>query len=242
MVPVRSSAHTAIQVPASRGAEPWVASHAHQHAVVACSRRAATCIDSSAIHRAKPPVTAAARAHGMKLADASWPPPFRLALASALTSRRLVARRLAALGTGSRSRLARPAQRRRHPSRNTPSPDAKPPRIERRAHRATTGATPRSHVYDLNKDRIYEGKLPPMLYAIGTLQVNVDANGKVRRLHWMRAPKHAPEVIAEIERTVLAAAPFPAASAARQGDLDRHLAVGQERPFPARHAHRRAAA
>ena len=68
------------------------------------------------------------------------------------------------------------------------------------------------YIYDINKERIYEGKLPPMLYAVGTLQVNLDAGGKVISMHWMRAPMHAPEVIAEIERTVLAAAPFPAAA------------------------------
>jgi len=67
------------------------------------------------------------------------------------------------------------------------------------------------HIYDTNRSRIYGGKLPPMLYAVGTLQVNLDANGKVMSMHWMRAPQHAPEVIAEIERTVLAASPFPAA-------------------------------
>lgn len=49
-----------------------------------------------------------------------------------------------------------------------------------------------------------------MLYAIGVLQVNIDTQGRVTRLHWMRAPSHAPEVVAEIERTVRAAAPFPA--------------------------------
>ena len=49
-----------------------------------------------------------------------------------------------------------------------------------------------------------------MLYAIGVLQVEVDGRGQVRHLNWMRAPRHAPEVIAEIERTVRAAAPFPA--------------------------------
>jgi len=68
------------------------------------------------------------------------------------------------------------------------------------------------HVYDGNRERIYGGKLPALLYAIGTLQVNLDANGKVLSMHWMRAPKHAPEVIAEIERTVLEASPFPAAA------------------------------
>ncbi len=48
-----------------------------------------------------------------------------------------------------------------------------------------------------------------MLYAVGTLQVFLDARGRVTRLDWMRAPRHAPEVVAEIERTVRQASPFP---------------------------------
>ena len=68
------------------------------------------------------------------------------------------------------------------------------------------------HVYEGNRSRIYGGQLPPLLYAVGTLQVSLDAGGKVVSMHWLRAPKHAPEVIAEIERTVLRAAPFPAAT------------------------------
>ena len=65
------------------------------------------------------------------------------------------------------------------------------------------------HLYDRNPQRIYAGKLPPMLYAVGVLQVELNAKGGVQRLNWLRAPRHAPEVIAEIERTVRAAAPFP---------------------------------
>jgi hypothetical protein len=67
-----------------------------------------------------------------------------------------------------------------------------------------------SHLYGMNQHRIFKGRLPPMLYAIGTLQVELDRSGQVRHLNWMRAPKHAPEVVAEIERTIRAAAPFPA--------------------------------
>ena len=67
-----------------------------------------------------------------------------------------------------------------------------------------------SHLYALNAARIYLGKLPPMLYAVGVLQVDIDRNGEVRDIRWMRAPTQAPEVIAEIERSVRAAAPFPA--------------------------------
>jgi len=74
-----------------------------------------------------------------------------------------------------------------------------------RAYRADAA----SHLYAANQQRIYKGKLPPLLYAIGVLQVEVDSRGNVRALNWMRAPNHAPEVVAEIERTVRAAAPFP---------------------------------
>lgn len=93
-----------------------------------------------------------------------------------------------------------------------PTPDATsgPPR-------ASTAATPRdyrrdgaAHLYAKNSKRIYVGKLPPMLHAIGVLQVDINRSGAVTGLRWMRAPTHAPEVVAEIERAVRSAAPFPA--------------------------------
>ena len=95
-------------------------------------------------------------------------------------------------------------------------------KVEPGAHaapRPSAAATPREyrqdaarHIYARNAQRIYAGKLPPLLYAIGTLQVDLDAGGRVTSMHWLRAPRHAPEVIAEIERTVLSAAPYPAAT------------------------------
>lgn len=74
------------------------------------------------------------------------------------------------------------------------------------AYRAD-GAT---HLYGLNADRIYKGKLPPLLYAIGVLDVHIDRVGIVTHIDWTRAPRHAPEVMAEIARTVQKASPFPA--------------------------------
>ncbi|HUR90891.1 MAG TPA: hypothetical protein VMZ74_17535 [Ramlibacter sp.] len=89
------------------------------------------------------------------------------------------------------------------------------------AHAAPTlvshAATPRayradaaSHIYAKNADRIYKGKLPPLLHAVGVLQVEVDSRGMVRHISWMRAPSHAPEVMRDIERMVRAAQPYPA--------------------------------
>ncbi|MET1114805.1 MAG: hypothetical protein ABWY08_07610 [Comamonas sp.] len=82
-----------------------------------------------------------------------------------------------------------------------PSSDAATPRAYRQ-----DGA---KHLYARNAQRIYHGQLPPVLYAVGVLEIDIDRQGRVQRLNWMRAPRHAPEVIAEIERTVRAAAPYP---------------------------------
>lgn len=67
-----------------------------------------------------------------------------------------------------------------------------------------------SHLYERNAGRIYAGKMPPLLYAVGVLEVDIDSRGNVTQVSWMRAPKHAPEVMANIERSVRSAAPFPA--------------------------------
>jgi len=67
-----------------------------------------------------------------------------------------------------------------------------------------------SHLYARQSDKIYKGRLPPMLYAVGVLNVDIDKRGQVQAIHWQRAPRHAPEVMAEIEKMVRAAAPYPA--------------------------------
>ncbi len=81
----------------------------------------------------------------------------------------------------------------------------------------STARTPRdyrrdaaAHLYAANRTRIYPGKMPPLLYAVGVLQVVIDGQGKVVSTNWMRAPSQAPEVMADIERSVRAAAPYPA--------------------------------
>jgi protein TonB len=41
------------------------------------------------------------------------------------------------------------------------------------------------------------------------LDVDIDRQGQVTGISWRRAPRHAPEVMAEIVRTVRQAAPYP---------------------------------
>jgi len=83
--------------------------------------------------------------------------------------------------------------------------------------RSSGATTPRAyrqdgatHLYGLNAERIYKGRMPPLLYAVGVMNVEIDRTGRVTKLDWMRAPRHAPEVVAEIERTIRQASPFPA--------------------------------
>ena len=66
------------------------------------------------------------------------------------------------------------------------------------------------HLYAQQPNKIFKGRLPPMLYAVGVLQVDIDKRGQVQGLHWQRAPRHAPEVMAAIEKMVRQAAPYPA--------------------------------
>ena len=66
------------------------------------------------------------------------------------------------------------------------------------------------HIYGHNQHRIHQGKLPPLLYAIGVVTFEVREDGKIQSFDWMRKPKQAPEVIQEIERIIKAAEPFPA--------------------------------
>lgn len=61
----------------------------------------------------------------------------------------------------------------------------------------------------MNAPRVYKGRMPPLLEAVGVLNVDIDQKGAVRAVNWMRAPKHVPQVMAEIERMVKAAAPYP---------------------------------
>ena len=67
------------------------------------------------------------------------------------------------------------------------------------------------HLYQRNRERIYSGRLPPLLYAVGVVRIHLGANGDLVEIDWMRKPHHAPEAVAEIERTLRLAAPFPAA-------------------------------
>jgi protein TonB len=66
-----------------------------------------------------------------------------------------------------------------------------------------------SHLYARNSQQIFKGRLPPLLEAVGVLNVDIDHRGWVKSVQWMRAPRHVPKVMQQIEQMVKAAAPYP---------------------------------
>ena len=62
------------------------------------------------------------------------------------------------------------------------------------------------HLYGKNAHRIFKGKMPPLLQGVGTMVLQLDHRGNIIALNWARPPSHK-GAQAEIERTVLAAAP-----------------------------------
>jgi hypothetical protein len=66
------------------------------------------------------------------------------------------------------------------------------------------------HIYNKYPGQIYVGKLPPMLKAVGVIDVVVGPNGQVLELIWARPPRHVPDVMRDIEAMIRRAGPFPA--------------------------------
>jgi hypothetical protein len=66
------------------------------------------------------------------------------------------------------------------------------------------------HLYQANPEKIFKGKLPPLLYAIGVVRVDISKDGEIVSIDWMRKPLHATEVIEAIETKIRKASPFPA--------------------------------
>jgi len=66
------------------------------------------------------------------------------------------------------------------------------------------------HVYAAYANRIYKGKLPPLVHAIVVLEVELDAQGEVKDIQMIRVPTHAPDVTAEVRKLIQQASPMPA--------------------------------
>ncbi len=66
------------------------------------------------------------------------------------------------------------------------------------------------HLYATYPDRIYKGKMPPLMHAVVVTEVELDAAGNVRNIQMVRVPSHAPEVVVKVREMIRAASPLPA--------------------------------
>lgn len=86
-----------------------------------------------------------------------------------------------------------------------------------RASKVSTASTPKAyrvdgakHLYAVYSDRIFKGKLPPLMHAVVVTEVELDAAGNVRDIQMVRVPSHAPEVVVKVREMIRAASPLPA--------------------------------
>ncbi|QNK65876.1 hypothetical protein [Variovorax sp. PAMC26660] len=65
------------------------------------------------------------------------------------------------------------------------------------------------HIYSKYANRIYKGKIPPLVYAVVVVETDLDASGNVVNVAFSRVPSHAPEVPPMIAELIKATSPLP---------------------------------
>jgi len=77
--------------------------------------------------------------------------------------------------------------------------------LNEKAYRKDAGR----HLYSAYPSQVMYGVLPPLLYAVMVTDTDVDANGKVLRVHVRRAPAGAKEVTPWVVGMIRRASPLP---------------------------------
>lgn len=65
------------------------------------------------------------------------------------------------------------------------------------------------HLYDAYANRIYRGKLPPLLHAVAVVETVIDEQGQVIEINMIREPSHAPDVTVAVREMIKRAQPLP---------------------------------
>jgi TonB family protein len=66
------------------------------------------------------------------------------------------------------------------------------------------------YFYALYADRIFQGKLPPLIHAVVVVETELDPQGRVVNVQLIRVPSHAPEVAHAVRDMIQQASPLPA--------------------------------
>ena len=101
--------------------------------------------------------------------------------------------------------LFKPADKAEEGDKGTATAPAEEPAPGSRAYRKI-GA---QHIYKAYANRIYKGKIPPLVYAVVVVETDIDASGKVVNVTFSRTPSHAPEVAPMIAELIKATSPLP---------------------------------
>jgi protein TonB len=87
------------------------------------------------------------------------------------------------------------------------------------AQKVSMADTPRAYrmdaarfIYASYPERIYKGKLPPLVHAVVVMEVEVDATGKVKDINMIRVPTHAPDVVVAVKKMIHDVSPLPVPS------------------------------
>jgi len=95
-----------------------------------------------------------------------------------------------------------------------PPPVAEPaPLPEFRSEAPTPRAYRRDaaeHIYRTYPTRIYKGRLPPLIASVAVVDLHINSVGEVVKVEWVRAPRHLPQIMTDIEQLARGAAPYPA--------------------------------
>ena len=65
------------------------------------------------------------------------------------------------------------------------------------------------YIYESYPQRIYKGRLPPLIHAVVVLETTVDENGETRDVKVVRGPSHAPDVTAAVREMMYRINPMP---------------------------------
>ncbi len=65
------------------------------------------------------------------------------------------------------------------------------------------------HIYDVYQNRIYRGRLPPLIHAVVVVEMSVDERGQPRDVKVVRGPSHAPDVTRAVLEMIRLASPMP---------------------------------
>jgi hypothetical protein len=90
-----------------------------------------------------------------------------------------------------------------------PSPQCKAPRESAQEIEREYRIDASRHLYGCYPGRVFRGKLPPLLYSVMIVSVEIDAKGQVTAVDTVRKPA-AGEVAPWVQALVRRAAPFPA--------------------------------